>query len=424
MKKIIALMLCMLMLVSVCACSKKDAPEPQTPTQAATEAPTKAPDTATPAPDAGSDKTDVTVTAAPEPEPAKEITITDMIGREMTVVPGSYKRVVCIGAGALRMYAYIADVNLLCGVEDIENMTLEERPKMFDAAARPYVIAFGDVFNSLPSCGVGGPNAQAAEAEKILACEPDIVISEYEDVEKEDALAAQLGVPVVTLKSGPTGVFADEFYASMRLLGTIFGEEEKAETLVAYIQSERAEIEKRVSGLAVSEQPGVYICGLGNWGTTNHLMTAQNYYSFNVANIRNVVNDLEKNGIQAIEAEKFAALGDEMDIIIIDSAAVKNIKPAFAEDSTLFDTCRAWQEGEVYLEMAYNAYYTNYELALANTWFAAKTAYPALFEDIDMTAKTNEITKAFLGKELAAEIFAKPASFGGYGKIDTATFFK
>jgi iron complex transport system substrate-binding protein len=425
MKKIIALMLCLLMLVSVCACSKKNSGSTDTaPTQAAAEAPTKAPDTTTPVPDAGGDKTDITVTDAPEPEPAKEITITDMIGREMTITPGSYKRVVCIGAGALRMYTYIADVNLLCGVEDIENTTLEERPKMFDAAARPYVIAFGDVFNTLPSCGVGGPNAQAAEAEKILSCEPDIVISEYEDVEKEDALAAQLGVPVVTLKAGPAGVFADEFGGSMRLLGTIFGEEEKAEALISYIAAERAEIEKRVAAAADADKPGVYICGLGNWGTTNHLMTAQNYINFNVANIKNVVNDLEKNGIQAIEAEKFTALGDAMDIIVIDSSAVKNIKPAFAEDPTMFDTCKAWQEGEVYIEMAYNAYYTNFELSLANTWFVAKTAYPSLFEDIDMTAKTNEITKAFLGKELAAEIFAKPASFGGYGKIDTATFFK
>ncbi len=424
MKKLLALLLCVLMIVSVCACGKKDSGSTDTaPTQAATAAPTKsadptkAPDTTTPAPD-------VTVTDAPELEPAKEITITDMIGREMTITPGSYKRVVCIGAGALRMYTYIADVNLLCGVEDIENTTLEDRPKMFDAAARPYVIAFGDVFNSLPSCGVGGPNAQAAEAEKILSCEPDIVISEYEDVEKEDALAAQLGVPVVTLKAGPAGVFADEFGGSMELLGTIFGEEEKAEKLIAYIAAERAEIEKRVASVSDADKPGVYICGLGNWGTTNHLMTAQNYINFNVANIKNVVNDLEKNGIQAIEAEKFTALGDAMDIIVIDSAAVKNIKPAFAEDPTMFDTCKAWQEGEVYIEMAYNAYYTNFELALANTWFAAKTAYPSLFEDIEMTAKTNEITKAFLGKELAAEIFAKPASFGGYGKIDTATFFK
>ena len=40
-----------------------------------------------------------------------------------------------------------------------------------------------------------------------------------------------------------------------------------------------------------------------------------------------------------------------------------------------------------------------------------------------MTAKTNEVTKVFLGTELADAIFASPSSFGGYQKIDTATFF-
>lgn len=73
--------------------------------------------------------------------------------------------------------------------------------------------------------------------------------------------------------------------------------------------------------------------------------------------------------------------------------------------------------------MAYNAYYTNFETALANTWFIGKTVYPDRFEDIDMADKTNEITKAFLGQELADEIFACPASFGGYQKIDTENFF-
>ena len=208
---------------------------------------------------------------------AEEVTITDMIGREVTVVPGSYERVVCIGAGALRMYSYIGDVKLLCGVEDIDNARLEERPKMFDGVARPYVIAYGEVFEQLPSCGVGGPQAQTAEAEKILSCNPDIVISEYEDVEKEDALQEQLGVPVITLKAGPGGVFDENFFATMRMLGEIFRNEEKAETLCSYIEAERAEIEKRTADIKDDEKPGVYICGLGNWGTTNHLMTAQNY---------------------------------------------------------------------------------------------------------------------------------------------------
>ena len=331
---------------------------------------------------------------------------------------------VCIGAGALRMYTYVGDVSLLCGVEDIDNASLEERPKMFDSVARPYVLAYGERFAALPSCGVGGPQAQAAEAEKILACNPDIVISEYEDVEKEDALQEQLGVPVITLKAGPGGVFDESFAGSMRLLGVIFQNEEKAEQLVSYIEAERAEIERRTADIPEEEKPAVYICGLGNWGTTNHLMTAQNYIAFKVANVNNVVTDLEAPGIQAIEEEKFVALGEDMDIIIMDAAAVKNIKPLYAENPAMFDTCKAWQNGEVYLEMAYNAYYTNYEIALANTWFIAKSVYPDRFEDIDMTAKTNEITQMFLGQELADQIAAAPSSFGGYQQIDTETFFK
>ena len=352
-----------------------------------------------------------------------EITITDMIGREVTVVPGSYQRVVCIGAGALRMYSYIGDTALLSGVEDIDNPSLADRPKMFDSVARPYMLAYGDVFSTLPSCGVGGPNAQAAEAEKILSCEPDIVISEYEDVEKEDALQEQLGVPVITLKSGSGGVFDENFFATLRMLGVLFQNEEKAESLIGYIEAERDEISARTADIPDAEKPAVYICGLGNWGTTNHLMTAPNYISFKVANVKNVVSDLANPGIQPIEAEKFVALGEDMDIIIMDAAAVKNIKPLFAEDPEMFAASKAWNNGEVYLEMAYNAYYTNYETALLNTWFIAKSVYPDRFEDIDMTAKTNEVTQMFFGLDLADRIAAAPSSFGGYQKIDTGTFF-
>lgn len=389
--KITCLLLAAVMLLSLCACgNQSEVPDPTE--SSASEAPT-------------------------------EITITDMIGRSVTVTPGSYTRVVCIGAGALRMYSYIGDVALLCGVEDIDNTTLAERPQMFDSVARPYILAYGDTFSTLASCGVGGPNAQAAEAEKILSCNPDIVISEYEDVEKEDALQEQLGVPVITLKAGPNGVFDDAFKQTMTMLGKIFCNEEKAESIISFIDAEVAEITSRTADIAEEDKPGVYICGLGNWGTTNQLMTAQNYISFDIANVKNVVTDLEKDGIQPIEEEKFAALGDDMDIIIMDAAAVKNIIPLYQEDSTMFDSCKAWQNGEVYLQMAYNAYYTNYEIALANTWFIAKTVYPEAFADIDMTEKTNEITKVFLGQELAEDIFACPSSFGGYQKIDTDTFF-
>ena len=407
-KKILAFVLSAAVLLSLCACGANDASigiigGADGPTSVIVAAPSDS--------------------AAPTEAAPAEITVTDMIGRNVTVTPGSYKRVVCVGAGALRMYSYIGDVSLLCGVEDIDNTTLEQRPAIFDSVARPYVLAYGDVFNTLPSCGVGGPMAQAAEAEKILSCDPDIVISEFEDVDKSNALQEQLGVPVITLSAGSNSVFDEKFYGSMELLGKIFGEEEKAESLISYVQAERAAIEAAVANIPEEEKPSVYICGLGNWGTTNHLMSAENYISFKVAGVKNVLSGLGIEGVGAIEAEKFVELGENMDIIIMDAAAVKNIAPLYAEDPTLFDTCKAWRDGEVYLEMAYNAYYTNYEIALINTWFIAKTVYPEAFADIDLTAKTNEVTMQFLGAELADEIFACPSSFGGYQKIDTATFF-
>ncbi len=388
-KKLLAIALAAIMVLSLCACTAQGNP----------------------------------VTTTAESSQSNEITVTDMMGREVTVKPGSYKKVVCIGAGALRMYSYIGDVSLLAGVEDIDNTTLDQRPQMFDSVARPYVLAFGETFNKLPSCGVGGPMVQAAEVEKILACAPDIVISEFEDAEKSDTLQQQLGVPVITLNAGSNGVYDDIFANSLKLLGKIFDREEKAEDLVEFIALETGAIEQAIADNPGAEKPNAYICGLGNWGTTNHLMTAANYVPFHIAGVNNVVSSLGVEGIGPIEAEKFVELGENMDIIIMDAAAVKNIKPLYAEDPTMFDTCKAWKNGEVYLQMAYNAYYTNYEIMLINTWFIAKTVYPEAFADIDMAAKTNEITKAFLGVELADEIFACPSSFGGYQKIDTATFF-
>ena len=354
----------------------------------------------------------------------EETYVIDSVARKVAVKKGAYKKIVCIGAGALRLYSYVGDVSLLAGVEDIDNESLDSRPKMFDGVARPYFIAHHEEFAKLPSCGVGGPNAQSAEAEKILSCSPDLILSEYEDADKANALQEMVGVPVLTFGYGSKGVFDDKVKDSLTLLGEVLGKEEKASKLISYIASEKEEISKRTENVKEEDKPSVYICGLGNWGTTSHLMTAQNYEPFNVAHIKNAVSDLKTDGIQKIDTEKFASIGAKADKIVIDAAAIKNIKPLYEENKELFESTKAWQSGEVYLEMAYNAYYTNLEIALSNTWYCAKVAYPSLFNDIDMASKTNEITNAFLGKSLYTEIAGYAISFGGYQKIDVKEFFK
>jgi iron complex transport system substrate-binding protein len=353
-------------------------------------------------------------------------TITDSVGREMTLVAGSYKKVVCIGAGALRLYSYVGDMNLLSGVEDIDNESLSSRPKMFDAVARPYVMANSTILNTLPSCGVGGPQAQTAEAEKILTCKPDIVISEYEDKDKADALSKQIGVPVFTVGYGTEGVFDTKVATSITNLGKIFDKVEKAKTLNKFISDSKEEISSKTSAIADSDKKNVYIGGLGNWGTTTYLTTAKNYEPFNVANIKNICDsqgNLIKDGTQTIEIEKFVSMGENIDIMILDAASIKNIKPLYKADNTIFDSCKAWNEGKVYLQMAYNAYYTNLEIALINTYYNAMVVYPEQFSGYNIETITDKVTKAFLGQELNDEIKAKTFSYGGYQQIDTKTFF-
>ena len=357
-----------------------------------------------------------------KPNEDKTIEVTDMIGRKVKVNPGSYKRIVCVGAGALRLYSYVGDISLLSGVEDIDNTSLKTRPKMFDTSARPYLIANKEAFTKLPSCGVGGPNAQAPESEKILSCNPDLIISEFEDETKAKAMEEQVGVPIITLKYGYKGVFDQAIQDSISLLGKVLDKETKSTKLNKYIADQRKTIEDRTKDLVSNES--VYICGLGNWGTTNHLMTAQNYEPLNVVHANNVIKDLPKDGVSKIDDEKLVSLGDKIDKMFIDAAAIKNIN--LKDDSTTkttLESIKAWKNKEVYLQMPYNAYYTNVEIALANTWFYAKTIYGDAFKDIDMTKKTNEITKEFLNKELAEDIFKCPTSFGGYQKIDPQTFF-
>ena len=46
-------------------------------------------------------------------------TIEDMNGRTVLLGKKDFKRVVCIGAGALRMYSYVGDVNILKSGETV-----------------------------------------------------------------------------------------------------------------------------------------------------------------------------------------------------------------------------------------------------------------------------------------------------------------
>lgn len=340
-----------------------------------------------------------------------KIEVTDMVGRTVAVDEGAKDRVLCIGAGALRMYSYIGDINNIVAVEDIDR---DVDSNVFASVSRPYYDLNREYFSTLPSCGKGGPKAQQAEPELILRCKPSLIISQYEDVEKADALQEQVGVPVIVVKYGSNSVFDNNVKNSFSLLGKVLDKEEKANKLNNYIDSCKNELEDNAKNIPDSEKKSMYIGCLGNWGTQDIFSTSSNFPLFNVSSIKNAVTGISlSNG--KLEKEKLISLDPE--IIVLDSAGLANFKTTYESDSETFDSMSAFKNGEIYLEMPFNAYYTNLEIALMDSYYLASISYPSVYENYDLESKYDEISNAFLGKPCYDIIKSAKRSYGGFQKI-------
>ena len=347
-----------------------------------------------------------------------QVELTDMIGRKVEIDRNAIKKVVCIGAGALRLYSYVGDIQLISGVEDIDRSVNANR---FEGAARPYYDLHKEYFATLPSVGIGGPMNQFAEPEKIIEAEPDLIISEYEDVKKADDLQKQLKTPVLVVSYGGANVFGDTVKNSIELLGKALKRESRASELNQYIATCKTELTDKVKDVKEEDQPTFYIGCLGNWGRQSFLSTSKQYPAFSISKIKNAAKDLTVDDKGNIDLEKLIDV--DPDKIILDAAGIDLFKEEYKKSTATYDVMKAFSNDELYLEMAFNAYYTNLEIALMNCYYVASLAYPTLYEGFDIASKSNEITNAFLGKEMYNDIKAKQYSYGGYQQIkDLATF--
>ena len=343
----------------------------------------------------------------------KTITVTDMMGRELEV-PLEPQKVVCIGAGALRLYTYIGDLSKLCAVEEIEATRTTQRISL-----RPYQIANEDLFVSLvqkgATAGAGGPNAQSLSAELIETLSllsPDIVFSclTTETTILENAEKA-IGCPIVTLKYGEQKAFSQELLQSLSLLVTICNKKQRSAELASYIKNLKVDLLAR--GLENSSAK-IYLACNSNWGVKGFLSTAKSYPIFTASYITNVM-DSQGITLQNGFADMEAVINSGADKIILDAGGLETFKADYlAQDSLLpqqLEGMAAFKNKEVYLIMPNNAYDANVETYFINAYYALSVACGV---EIDIEAKAKEITKQFLGVELYDEI----TMYGGYQKLN------
>lgn len=329
-------------------------------------------------------------------------TVTDLVGREVTI-PADAKKYVCLGPGALRMYSYVADTENIVGIENIE----KGKP------LRPYMLANPNL-QTLDVIGAGGPN-DAPDEETLLISDIDVIFTTYSvDATDSDQLQEKTGIPVVTLGAfSDIQLFAPGINESIELIGEVTGNEERAKEVVDYFTETKLDLENRVKDVKEEDKLLTYIGAKSRKGSHGIESTSGDYSIFNAIGARNAVTEAGIN--QYAKIDKEALLEMDPEIIFIDAAGLELVKEDYAANEGFYKQLQAFETGELYLQLPYNFYSTNFEIAIADAYYMGSILFPEEYSDIDPVEKFNQTTQKLLGEDLYEEI-AQDYS-GGFQKL-------
>lgn len=265
--------------------------------------------------------------APPEEAAPQEREITDMAGRTMTV-PLEIESVFSTGpVAAIYLYTLVPDKLLgwNYALNDIEKSIILEQ------------------YHDLPNFGQG----DAVNYEAVIAAGPTIALNVTSindgSIDASDALAEQLGVPVVMVSSDLL-----DAPAVYRFMGELFGVKEQAEALAAYAE----ETFNAISSLDIPNEEKVRIY-YGNGEDSLETAPAGSSHG-QIIDLVNAVNvaDLELGDGSRVQISAEQLLAWDPDVIIVNGEPKADMTGSAAAEAILADplfaTLKAVQNGAVY----------------------------------------------------------------------------
>ncbi len=317
---------------------------------------------------------------APENKQIPTYTITDGAGRQVEV-PEKVESIVCVGVGALRYTCYMGAADLVIGVEDYETKA---------GMSRLYNYVNFDKFKNLPVIGTNGQ----PYTEEIVKLDPDVIVMSKSASVEADDLQAKTGTPVVVV-AGSDGTLDDDAYETISVLGVLYGMEERAIQLTAYLKGLHQDLENRTKDIPDSEKPSVYVGGVSFKGHHGFEGTEAGYGPFELIHAKNLADTTGQKGAFNIDLEQ--VLSWDPDIIFLDFNGMGFIQEDYAKNPDYYNSLTAVQESKIYSQISFRAFASNLETALADAYYAACVIYPEQFRDVDPVAKAEEIFETLLG---------------------------
>jgi len=327
----------------------------------------------------------------PLPPPVSK-TVTDALGRSISV-PGQANNVITMRAGALRLMLYMG---LADKVGFIEKNDL--------ARVVPYMMAHPEL-KQRPVIGV----SNNFDPEAVAVSGTSLIVGTYMSEEEADDWTIKTGKPVFCLAYGDLYHLKTDFYKSLTALGQLFDRAQRADSLIAYIETTISEVGKRAKR---SQRRGhsAYIGGIAFNGVQGIASTRAQYPPFVYLGIDSPADALP-HSIESIGMGQKNMLIDmeqliswDTDYLFLDASG----QPAWSEEinKPVLARLRAKKLQQTYVLLPFNWHTINYEHLLCNMWFVGKTVYPDTFSDVNVEQKCREIFTMFYGRDIYDEVKA------------------
>jgi iron complex transport system substrate-binding protein len=335
-----------------------------------------------------------------------ESSITDALGRQLSV-PHPAERVICSGAGCLRLLTYLGAQDRIVAVDSIE---LSGSP----IDARPYAIA-NPRFKSYPLFGEfrGHDNPELIAA---LDPQPQVIFKTFAGRGGDPGqLQTKTGIPVVALEYGNLTYAREDLNRSLRLMANVLGQKWRAEAVISFFDTLTEDLRQRTQDIPQDQRPSSYIGGLGQSGPHGLQSTEPAFAPFVFTHTPNVAAPpASQTPLAHATVAKEQIVFWDPQVIFLDVATLRLGAGANARDQLqtepAFQGLQAGRAGRVYGLFPNNSYNQNFEAVLANAYYVGKVLYPERFEDVDPIAKAEEIS-VFLNGGPAFE--ALNEQFGG-----------
>lgn len=382
MKKLICLLLAAVLALSLAACGGAPAPETTAPTETAGET---APET----------------TAAPTTH-----TVVDHLDNAVEIPYEVNRIVVCD--------IYPLPSALTVFFDSAEKIVGMPAPSMTAAANG----LLGQLYPQILDAQTGFIDGSTINMEELLKLQPDVVFYSASQPQEGEQLR-NAGIPALAVSVNKWQYNAIETLNNwIDLLSQVFPENDKTQVVREYSDKMYDLVQQRVSTLEEADRQRVFF--LFQYTDTNMLTSGKQFFGqwwADAIGAVNVAQELEKDNSVAVNMEQVYAWNPSL--IFVTNFTKFGPEDLYNNtvgtyDWSAVDAVKNHQVYKMPLGM-YRSYTPGVDTPVTLLWLA-KSAYPQLFNDIDLIAETKayyqEVFGIALTDEQASAIFAPPAEAG------------